>query len=482
MKNALRILMLGFLLTALIQCGGGSSETPSDNGDPSEGTETENTNSGSDSNSGSSGSSSSGGSSSSNDNATIAGTVLFKDWPVAKVTVTLEDEDGNQSTTRTAEADGSFDFDDLDAGTYTVTASLDLYQFEPSEYVINVSADSTETVEFEITSPSFPTASDIYESDNDFTSATPFTVGQAFQPHTIYSDFDEDWVAVQLTENVEYEFLTTNLCYDCDSEIFLYDTDGVTELDSNDDYIVVDSRLTYTPTVSGTYYLRIDYYSEDDPGILNYFLGIFENTDSDGDGYGSFHDCDDTDSNIHPRVSQESPGSSVDQNCDGFLVPSTDTNDVDEDTNNNLLSSITLSATVSNPTYSSFGFYRESFSRTIHNTTDTDWFQISVPAYTWYRIETNDAPQAAHYELFDTDTTTTLDSGSALSTNLVNTTDTEQTYYIEVSYLTAKTWYEIQVFDFGADSDGDGYYTFDTTNRDCDDNDASVTDECYNLP
>jgi hypothetical protein len=67
---------------------------------------------------------------------------------------------------------------------------------------------------------------------------------------------DEDWFSFTAQTGVDYVFETV-LGTLGDSVLWLYDSDGVTELDFNDDADGLESRIGWTATSNGTFYLAV---------------------------------------------------------------------------------------------------------------------------------------------------------------------------------------------------------------------------------
>ncbi|MCA9111306.1 MAG: pre-peptidase C-terminal domain-containing protein, partial [Planctomycetaceae bacterium] len=94
---------------------------------------------------------------------------------------------------------------------------------------------------------------------DDHTTATPVPVSSKTDGE-IEVPLDDDFFQVSLTANVEYKFETV-LGTLTDTTLRLLDTNGTNELDSNDD---IDgaanraSRIVFTPTVTGDYFLQVE--------------------------------------------------------------------------------------------------------------------------------------------------------------------------------------------------------------------------------
>jgi hypothetical protein len=101
---------------------------------------------------------------------------------------------------------------------------------------------------------------DAYESNNTAATATPYS---GVQTHTFHAGDDVDWIrfvvpVADAANGVSYRIDTFNLGWDMAMDVALYDA-AMTHLGSWTGY---ESRgrgvsITWTPTASGTYYLRI---------------------------------------------------------------------------------------------------------------------------------------------------------------------------------------------------------------------------------
>ena len=94
-----------------------------------------------------------------------------------------------------------------------------------------------------------------YEPDNTAGQATPFPLGHV--THRALCAFaDQDWVSVDLAANIGYRFETV-VNGATDTKLTVYATDGATPLLTDDDAgIGFGSLLVYTPTASGTYFVK----------------------------------------------------------------------------------------------------------------------------------------------------------------------------------------------------------------------------------
>ncbi|HSN15145.1 MAG TPA: MopE-related protein [Anaeromyxobacteraceae bacterium] len=339
-----------------------------------------------------------------------------------------------------------------------------------------------------VSSPfAYPTSPDAFDAGaGDDTPATASTVAVgATQVRTFFPDGDVDWVKVTLVAGTKYEFSANRLSANSDTYLYLYDTDGSTQLAYNDDYVDFDSDIVYTPTVSGDYYLEATTYNNavngDGVGVARYTLGAHVFVDEDGDGFSTYHDCNDQDATVFPRAT-ETAADGIDQNCDGLDAPDGSVAD-GAGSDGTAATAGTMAGTIGDPWEIMFmtDVIRAN-ARTIAPSGDTDWFKLSVPA--WSAIEI-----VAIYDgvagssklvatLHDSDATTVIASATYYpSLWAQNDTAAAKTFYVEyaaasgvdVGYY-APTWVS-----YGTDVDRDTYYTPDwDTSRDCNDSDAAI--------
>jgi hypothetical protein len=333
----------------------------------------------------------------------------------------------------------------------------------------------------------FPTSPDSFDAgagDDTMATAGTLAVG-ATQVRSLFPDGDVDWVKVTLVAGTAYDFSASRLSANCDTYLYLYDVDGTTQLASSDDHVSLDSDIVFTPTTSGTYYLRVTTYNNarnaDGIGVARYTLGANVFVDADGDGYSTVHDCDDTDATAYPWAS-ETAADGIDQDCDGLDVPDGSVAD-GAGTDGSAASAKTMQGSLGDPweIIHMTGVFRAN-ARTIAPAGDTDWFLISVPAWTAIEIDAiydgvgGGSKLAA--TLYDADATTVLASGTYYPGLWAqNDTAAARTFYVEyeaasgidVGYY-APTWVS-----YGQDVDRDGYYTQDwDTSRDCNDADDAI--------
>ena len=122
---------------------------------------------------------------------------------------------------------------------------------------------------------------DLYESDNDRTSASAIMIGQA-QTHNFTELGDQDWIRFEAQEGITYTLRTFSLGRSADTYLYLYDTDGVTLLASNDDSGgSLASQLVWQAPTTGTYYVLIRHWNPNVGGCgTRYSFTVFE-----GEGY-----------------------------------------------------------------------------------------------------------------------------------------------------------------------------------------------------
>ncbi|MBN1315956.1 MAG: hypothetical protein JXA42_10825 [Anaerolineales bacterium] len=106
---------------------------------------------------------------------------------------------------------------------------------------------------------------DVYEDDNVYTTASAYAGKQS---HTFHDETDIDWTSFtvpgeDVANAVVYQIETLNLGWEVDTVLNLYDTDGTTELEENDDWDDLESRINWIPPAAGTYYVLIEPYDED---------------------------------------------------------------------------------------------------------------------------------------------------------------------------------------------------------------------------
>ncbi|MHC4599393.1 MAG: S8 family serine peptidase, partial [Planctomycetota bacterium] len=124
-------------------------------------------------------------------------------------------------------------------------------------------------------------------SDDAYTSAVE-VLGNPLTFHAWadrnHTDRNDDWFKMECVGGVDYEFRTTHLSGKTDTVLDLYQSDGTTLITTNDDYPNPgdkESRITWTCSSSGTYYLRMYGWanggSPTDPGSCRiHFIGLFK--------------------------------------------------------------------------------------------------------------------------------------------------------------------------------------------------------------
>lgn len=326
--------------------------------------------------------------------------------------------------------------------------------------------------------PAYPTEADSFEGatgDNNMSTASTITVGEPLQGRSIFPQGDYDWVKVELEAGVVYDLFATNLNETGDTYLYLYDDSG-NKLDSNDDYIDYDSFIEFNATYTGTFYLKVRSYIVEE--ATSYELGVRVHIDEDNDGYSEPFDCNDNNDTIYPFAT-EIAGDGIDQDCSGVDAIANGTPDnYEEDDNFNS----------AKPMPETQGSYREvqhrndifSQMRTLHNTSDTDFYTVTIPAYSAaYVIEyagymSGNTLNSYEWYVYD-ENHTEINNGTPGVYELVrNDSSSEKTYYIEVRSNGSEIgWYAPALVHIGEDRDRDGYYTMDW-DGDCNDANASI--------
>jgi len=117
---------------------------------------------------------------------------------------------------------------------------------------------------------------DFYEPDNTPATASPITTDGSVQSHTIAPTGDVDFISFTAVSGTPYVIETSNLSYNCDTDIYLYDTNGTTLIDSNDDSGGgLASRIEWTATADGTYYIEVRHFN-DSSGTGSYDIKVQE--------------------------------------------------------------------------------------------------------------------------------------------------------------------------------------------------------------
>ena len=330
-------------------------------------------------------------------------------------------------------------------------------------------------------SPIFPRAKDSYEGttgDNNISTASTITVGEELQGRTIFPQGDCDWVKVELGEGVVYDLFTTNLNETGDTYLYLYDMDGV-EIDRDDDYIDYDSYMEFNATYTGTFYLKACSFVVEE--ATSYQLGVRVHVDDDNDNYSAVYDCNDNNDTIYPFAT-EIPGDGIDQDCSGVDAIAdgiADPYEVDDDFD------LAQQMPEVEGSYSEIQHRYDIASqmRTIHTTTDTDFYKITLPPYSAaYIVEASSywgggALGNYEWDIYDANQSVNNSGNGPLYRRIDNTTTVNKTYYFEVaSNGTDIGWYVPALVHIGEDRDGDGFYTMDW-DMDCNDANASINPE-----
>lgn len=322
----------------------------------------------------------------------------------------------------------------------------------------------------------YPSAPDVFDAagntNGELSAATPIELGQTYQL-SIFPVGDVDYVKLPLVAGTEYEFSVNKLCATCDVRIYLYD-ESESELDENDDYVYLDSRIVFTPSATATYYLRIQPY--DELGLSNFRLNVHEFIDADDDGYSSYYDCNDTNAAIYPDAT-DVPGDGTDQDCTGTDAPvamNPDAFEVDNAPSTARLFPVSPYGT------SESLFIFQSLSgqdRTFHVADDEDWLKIVVPPYAAYDLNYWGFTGSIGIDVFEADGVTSYPGRF-----VVNTTADPLTFYA-VFTGNAGSIYTPYAEYYGVDRDGDGYFTQGWgEERDCNDGDDDINPGALEVP
>ncbi len=98
---------------------------------------------------------------------------------------------------------------------------------------------------------------DAYEPDDTCSDATTISTDGTKQTHNFVPYNDQDWVKFTAVSGGVYTIETSELFANADTYLYLYDTDCVSLLSENDDYLGLESKIEWTATSSGTYYVKI---------------------------------------------------------------------------------------------------------------------------------------------------------------------------------------------------------------------------------
>ena len=370
-------------------------------------------------------------------------------------------------------------------GDESVNIDRPFYDEAPWEAEGNSSVDANATV-LDINASSAPYVAqtpesvDIYDAaakDNSFSTASSISVG-TLQSRSLYPLGDVDVVSVTLTVGEVYEFSVNNLETTADSIMSLYD-ENRTFLQRGDDYIDFDSNIkSFTAPYTGTYYIR-PRTLENDGGLMSYQLGVRKFVDADGDGYSPFYDCNDQDPTINP-FAIDVGGNGVDENCDGIDAIGDTVADASEVDN-------TMATAKAIPeTYGSVWEIQnrqdiQSKMHTIHQAGEVDYIKITLSPYSSGELVvlgqgTLSQKDQYSYEILDVNGTTVASDVNFTFKDFVNPTGVAQTHFLKV-YATDGTstgGFVPAYVSYGVDMDGDGYYTKNSDEYDCDDTNASI--------
>ncbi len=169
-----------------------------------------------------------------------------------------------------------------------VVARVDLLDVEEGANVYSsphvTLATGTWEAESCLEPPDDGNAGDDYEPDDDATQATSISSGQS-QTHSIVPVGDEDWLALTLSSPSDVVIETSGLSGD--TRLWLYDS-GLTEIAFNDDGGEgTFSYIEHTALPSGTYYIKVDEYNNNDE-IESYDVSLTATPTEDenaGDAY-----------------------------------------------------------------------------------------------------------------------------------------------------------------------------------------------------
>lgn len=108
-------------------------------------------------------------------------------------------------------------------------------------------------------SPSCATNADSYEADDVVGDASSIATNGAIQNHNIHCPLDADWVQFVATAGTPYLLQTLNATY-TDMRFDLYQSDGQTPFPlASGDSSVDNAYMIWTPSTSGTYYVRLSH-------------------------------------------------------------------------------------------------------------------------------------------------------------------------------------------------------------------------------
>ncbi len=137
---------------------------------------------------------------------------------------------------------------------YQATSNARLYLMV-RHYSSSVSGACTQ-YDLEVTQISTPISPDAYEPDNTIAQARTFVVNSSGQSRNFHTTTDVDWVTFSAIAGTTYTIYTYNLGSQADTILELYNSSG-TLLAYNDDYIGLSSRIVWTATANGIYFVKI---------------------------------------------------------------------------------------------------------------------------------------------------------------------------------------------------------------------------------
>jgi Zn-dependent metalloprotease len=258
--------------------------------------------------------------------------------------------------------------------------------------------------DYELRVISGESGADAYEPDDDGEHASVIVPDGASQSHNFHDYADRDWVSFSASANSSYAIETFNLGSRCDTYMYLYAADGATQLAYNDDYSGLASRIAWTATASGTYYIR----------IRNYW----------NNWYGA-------DTEYDLRVTVTSTGG-----VDAF----------EDDDTFDRASTITVDGSRQHHNF--------------HDINDHDWVKFSATANTTYAMETFNLGSRCNtvLYLFESDGSTLIthnhDGGYGLASRIVWTAPADGTYYIAVRHFLPGTYGVNTEYELGIVSGG----------------------------
>jgi hypothetical protein len=402
----------------------------------------------------------------------ISGQLTLLGMPVSGVIVRLSGDGDDEDLT---DINGAFQFSDLASGDYIVeTDFVDAPRDDEPHASVEIDGSSVDDVDLVLTSAGYPIGRDAFEPDDAPGSAKTLPIG-TLQHRTHFGDGgaadggDVDFMTITVETGKKYEIFTTGLCASCDTLLYLMELDGLTEIDSNDDFLRRTSRVLYTADANENLLVKTTAYQED-YGVTSYFVGFRVFVDADADDYSAPWDCAPNDDTRHPVVA-ETAADSVDSDCDGADPGA----DADEPNDNRATAVPLASSTATWLDYSLDLAGRAAAIRTLSASDTEDWYSVVVPArsgvdlFAWHLD--NGVIEATFY---GSDGTTSRD-------DLKNTTDAAVTYYVKVTGDPGA--YFAQGYSLGTDQDRDGFYSRDwDEDRDCDDNNGTVSPEANGDP